>query len=220
MHSYMVNIDDNNFFTHWMIRYFCCWTIIKFSNYFQILGVWGLKKNFALLELLEQIDCSKDMSSSEESNRNDSETTTRCDEDDMHVAELFCTTCMTNLCNTCAEVTHKAKTLSQHSLVPLSEKPKIKPPCQLHHSHVLEFACLEDSCRDNPLMCYICKDYGSHKGHKHVLIELEADTIRKSISNAVKHVKTFSGEVSEFVKKLARTTQAIEGDILFWINRL
>lgn len=180
--------------------------------YFVSLGVWGLKKNFALLELLEQIQSSKDVSANEEaSNQKDSEPVIRCDEDELHVAELFCTTCMTNLCSMCAETTHKSKTLSQHSLVPLSEKPKINPPCKLHHSHVLEFACLEDTCRDNPLMCYICKDYGAHKGHKHVLIELEADTIRKSISNAVQHVKTFSGEVSEFVRKLTRTTEAIEG---------
>ena len=180
--------------------------------FFFLSGIWGLKKNFALLELLEQIESSKDVSSIEEpNNQNESEPLTKCDEDELHVAELFCTTCMTNLCSTCAKATHKPKTLSQHPLVPLSEKPKIIPPCQLHHSHVLEFACLEDGCRNSPLMCYICKDYGAHKGHKHVLIELEADTIRKSISNAVQHVKTFSGEVSEFVKKLARTTEAIEG---------
>ncbi|XP_066916364.1 E3 ubiquitin-protein ligase TRIM23-like [Clytia hemisphaerica] len=178
-------------------------------------GVWGLKKNFALLELLEQIECSKTILPNDESNKEDISNLTKCDEDESHVAQLFCTTCLTNLCRTCAEMIHKSKTLSQHSIVPISEKTKINPPCQLHRSHVLEFACLEESCRDNPLMCYTCKDYGAHKGHKHVLIELEADTIRKSISNAVLHVKTFSGEVSEFVKKLVRITESIEGGIVF-----
>lgn len=184
---------------------------IKAYNVFAFLGVWGLKKNFALLELLEQIECSKTILPNDESNKEDISNLTKCDEDESHVAELFCTTCLTNLCRTCAEMIHKSKTLSQHSIVPISEKTKINPPCQLHRSHVLEFACLEESCRDNPLMCYTCKDYGAHKGHKHVLIELEADTIRKSISNAVLHVKTFSGEVSEFVKKLVRITESIEG---------
>lgn len=173
-------------------------------------GIWGLKKNFALLELLERIECSETTASPELMKEEDNNIT-KCDEDESHIASLFCTVCMTNLCESCTKETHKSKTLAQHCLVPLSEKPKINPPCRLHHSHVLEFACLEESCRENPLMCYICKDYGNHKGHKHVLIELEADTIRNSISNAVQHVKAFSGEVSEFVKKLARTTEAIEG---------
>ena len=32
--------------------------------------------------------------------------------------------------------------------------------------HFIEFACVEDECRSNPLMCYICKDYGRHVQHK------------------------------------------------------
>ena len=63
-------------------------------------------------------------------------------------------------------------------------------------------------------MCYICKDYGKHKTHKHVLIESEADNIRKSIVNAVQHTQTFSGEVGEFAKKLADITEKIEGELV------
>ena len=135
----------------------------------------------------------------------------KCDKDESHHAEVYCTTCFTNFCQQCASKTHKSKTLSKHKQIPISEWPKVNRPCLLHPSHVLEFACLEDMCREQPLMCYICTDYGKHKGHKHVLIENEAENIRKSIINAVQHVNVFSGEVTEFGRKLIEITEKIEG---------
>lgn len=175
-------------------------------------GIWGLKKNFALIELLEKLNLNvckstlKDVSSSSSPQH-----VVQCDEDDRHPADVYCTVCHTSLCQSCANHTHSSKTLSKHRKIPISERPKVNPACVLHPSHVLEFVCLEDTCRETPLMCYICKDYGGHKGHKHVLIQAEAESIRKSILNAVKHVKTFSGEVNEFAKKLAEITGKIEG---------
>ena len=168
------------------------------------------------MELLERLDQNKETSSFPEFTIDDKNQFVRCEEDESHEALIYCTVCLTNLCKKCAKSTHLSKTLSTHKHVSLSEKPKINPQCQLHPSHVLEFACLEDLCRDNPLMCYICKDYGMHKGHKHVLIESEAETIRKSIMNAVQHVQTFSNEVAEFGRKLAEITEKIEGkDMVF-----
>ena len=38
-------------------------------------------------------------------------------------------------------------------------------------------------------MCYICKDYGRHKGHAHNLLELEAEQWRTTVQNAVKHLR-------------------------------
>ena len=169
-----------------------------------------MKKNFALLELLEKLEQEKhdDITNNQSPNI---KSTIKCDEDETHQAEIYCTVCLTNLCKTCAKEIHLSKTLSLHKHVPLSEKPKLNPPCVLHPSHALEFSCLEDICREDPLMCYICKDYGKHKSHKHVLIQSEADNIRKSIANAVQHKQTFSGEVSEFARKLAEITEKIEG---------
>ena len=60
-------------------------------------------------------------------------------------------------------------------------------------------------------MCYICKDYANHIGHKHVLIQSEAENIRQSIGNAVQHVRAFASEVKEFTKKLAEISDKIEG---------
>ncbi|XP_065657634.1 E3 ubiquitin-protein ligase TRIM23 [Hydra vulgaris] len=174
-------------------------------------GIWGLKKNFALLELLERLEQLKESKALTEFV--DEACVTKCDEDDRHQADLFCTVCLTNLCNFCAKETHKSRTLLLHKKIPISEKPRINPPCSLHCAHILEFACLEESCRESPLMCYICKDYGIHKGHKHVLIEDEAENIRKSIQNALQHVKTFSAEVTAFSRKLAEISEKIEGGV-------
>jgi len=91
-----------------------------------------------------------------------------CDENENHIAVLYCTVCCTNLCFYCSEQTHSTRTLAKHRRVPISEKPQERPRCPLHPSHVAEFTCLQDSCHQPspPLMCFVCKDYGTHKNHK------------------------------------------------------
>ncbi len=78
-----------------------------------------------------------------------------CEED--RKAVLYCTVCGTHLCELCAEQTHATRTLAKHRRIPLSEKPREKPVCPYHTSHVMEFTCLEAECSASPLMCYICK---------------------------------------------------------------
>lgn len=91
-----------------------------------------------------------------------------CDENANHIAVLYCTVCCTNLCSYCSEQTHNTRTLTKHRRVPLSEKPQERPRCSMHQSHIAEFTCLEESCsKPSPLfMCFVCKDYGTHKNHK------------------------------------------------------
>lgn len=91
-----------------------------------------------------------------------------CDENANHIAVLYCTVCCTNLCSYCSEQTHNTRTLTKHPRVPLSEKPQERPRCSVHQSHFAEFICLEESCsQPTPLfMCFVCKDYGTHKNHK------------------------------------------------------
>ena len=51
---------------------------------------------------------------------------------------------------------------------------------------------------------YICKDYGRHKGHQHNLLELEAEKMRVTMSNACTHLKKFMEEVSETSRRLGK----------------
>lgn len=92
----------------------------------------------------------------------------RCDENDNHVAVLYCTVCASHLCEPCSQSTHATRTLARHRRVPLSEKPRERPRCPAHSSHPAEFVCLQEECQSSSstIMCFICKDYGRHKNHK------------------------------------------------------
>ena len=141
-------------------------------------GVWELNKNFALMEMIERIQSqeSSDMLSSALLVDNERSLGVCCDEVEDHLAVVYCTVCGTHLCLDCSHATHNTRTLAKHKRIPLSEKPKEKPICS-YHGHVMEFTCLEPECSNSPLMCYICKDYGRHKGHNHNLLELEVISI-------------------------------------------
>ena len=172
-------------------------------------GVWGLKKNFALLELLERIQVSHEPLTTSESEGTDD--TVRCDENEDHKANIYCTVCQTNLCNICAKTIHSTKTLTKHRQIPISERPKERPKCAVHSTHVVEFTCLEEGCQDNSLMCFVCRDYGKHQGHKHTLLENEAENMRSSVTNVIQHVRTFTKEVEESAGRLSSVIEVIEG---------
>ncbi|XP_061179785.1 E3 ubiquitin-protein ligase TRIM23-like [Saccostrea echinata] len=179
-------------------------------------GVWGLKKNFALLELLEKLKYpvashTSKTTFSEESLAKERQFGIACDENELHTAIVFCVVCCTHLCVECSEQTHSTRTLTKHKRVPISEKPRENPKCAFHPMHLVEFACLEEECKNSPLMCYICKDYGRHVKHRHTLLETEAENVRRSITSAVIHIRSFGEEVAESARKLGQTIQQVEG---------
>eukprot|EP00795_Rhopilema_esculentum_P004767 gene4767-21072_t len=177
-------------------------------------GIWGLKKNFALLDLLERLQLERKEHETSHDDDEEAKEKIRCDENEKHLASIYCLVCSTHLCEECSKNTHSTKTLSKHKRVPLCEKPKGNPPCPFHPSHVLEFTCLEEGCRETPLMCYICKDYGRHQGHKHSLLETEAERVRSSVQSAIKHVKKFYNEVSDYTRRLVKVINEIEGSVI------
>lgn len=181
-------------------------------------GVWGLKKNFALLELLEKLQFTSQNATNlniftQQSLEKEKELDIPCDENELHTAVLYCMTCSTHLCVECAELTHSTRTLARHKRVPLSEKPKENPKCPYHPMHLVEFVCLEEDCKNNPLMCYICKDYGRHGKHRHSLLDSEAENVRTSITNAVQQIKSFGEEVADSARKFGVIIQQIEGGV-------
>ncbi|BFY99159.1 hypothetical protein BsWGS_02198 [Bradybaena similaris] len=179
-------------------------------------GVWGLKKNFALLELLEKLQfppLSPSHSIPDAVVAREQSLSISCDENELHIAVVFCIVCSTHLCVDCSEHTHSTRTLARHKRVPISEKPRENPKCVYHPMHLVEFACLEDECKSSPLMCYICKDYGRHMKHKHSLLESEAENVRTSIKSAVQHIRSFAEEVADSARKLGGVIQQIEGGV-------
>uniref|UniRef100_A0A5F8GN88 RING-type E3 ubiquitin transferase n=1 Tax=Monodelphis domestica TaxID=13616 RepID=A0A5F8GN88_MONDO len=176
-------------------------------------GVWGLKKNFALLELLERLQNGPfgQYGTTEEAVGLAGESIVRCDEDETHVASMYCTVCGTHLCAECSQHTHSTKTLAKHRRVPLADKPHEKTMCSQHQVHAIEFVCLEEACQSSPLMCCVCKEYGKHQGHKHSVLEPEADQIRASILDMAHCIRTFTEEISDYSRKLVAIVQHIEG---------
>ncbi|CAB3404141.1 unnamed protein product [Caenorhabditis bovis] len=165
----------------------------------------NLKKNFALLELLEKIADGTLFERSvldEEHDRyaKEKKLNVKCDEEPNHIAVLYCTVCDSNLCERCSDVTHSTNVLSKHKRVPLGEKPPMSVHCKLHSSYVVEFVCKEDSCdNESPLMCLMCRDYGRHKGHKHVLVEKEAEELRE--------------KMREYLEELTQKAEIVNGTL-------
>jgi len=176
-------------------------------------GVWELKKNFALIELIERVQSQENVNSfSSAFFDKERELAVPCDEVDEHSAVLYCMVCGTHLCQPCSEQTHSTRTLAKHKRIPLSEKPREKPVCPYHTSHVMEFTCLQTECASSPLMCYICKDYGRHKGHQHNLLELEAENVRAGMTTAVQKMKKFMEEMSDTNRTLEKVLAEIKGN--------
>ncbi|XP_016920650.1 E3 ubiquitin-protein ligase TRIM23 isoform X1 [Apis cerana] len=172
-------------------------------------NIYNLKKNFALIELLERLE----QSNSEKLlllERERLQSSQSCDEDEAHTAVLYCTICMTHLCENCDSIIHSSKTLSKHKRVPLSEKPKDKPKCPVHTTHVAEFTCTQEGCH-NSLMCYLCKDYGRHSTHKLALVEVEAENIRKSIITALQKMTQFMESMRDTANRIETVIQELEG---------
>ncbi|CAJ0605473.1 unnamed protein product [Cylicocyclus nassatus] len=156
--------------------------------------VRNLKKNFALLELIEKIQQSRQGGQTVDRYARDRLLGIECDEDPCHTAVLFCTVCESHLCEKCADTSHDTNVLSKHRRIPLSEKPASTANCRIHNSYPIEFVCKESGCSDkNGLMCIFCRDYGLHKGHAHVLIERETDELREKLQESISEVaKTLS----------------------------
>lgn len=180
-------------------------------------GVWGLKKNFALLELLERLEANSESGLEERTSRQKKSHSRMsgmpCDEDENHEATVFCTVCNTHLCDACAVATHSTKTLARHKQVPLSEKSKEKTTCSQHPPHIVEYACMEKECVGDLLMCFVCKDYGRHQGHKHTPLGKAAEDTRATLTEAVLCTRPLLDKISDAVRKLKETIQHIEGSV-------
>ncbi|XP_076237677.1 E3 ubiquitin-protein ligase TRIM23 isoform X2 [Calliopsis andreniformis] len=170
-------------------------------------NICSLKKNFALIGLLERLEqYHSDKTLVLERERFQSNQS--CDEDEAHTAVLYCTICTTHLCENCDNTIHSSKTLSKHKRVPLSEKPKDKPKCPVHTTHVAEFTCTQEECH-NVLMCSLCKDYGSHNTHKLALVEVEAENIRKSVVTALQKMTQFMESMKDTAHRIEQESTAI-----------
>ncbi|EYC14082.1 hypothetical protein Y032_0042g705 [Ancylostoma ceylanicum] len=164
-----------------------------------------LKKNFALLELIERIQQSRSGGETVDRYARDRLLGIDCDEDPCHTAVLFCTVCESHLCERCADSSHDTNVLSKHRRIPLSQKPASTGNCRIHNSYPIEFVCKEETCSNrNGLMCTFCRDYGLHKGHAHVLIERETDELREKLQESISEVTKTLAKVETLKRRLQK----------------
>ncbi|GMS83902.1 hypothetical protein PENTCL1PPCAC_6077, partial [Pristionchus entomophagus] len=172
----------------------------------------SLKKNFALLEVLERL-ASKKREDGEEGDRfaNDRLLGVECDEDSRHVAVLYCTVCDSSLCERCSEASHSSSNvLSRHRRVPLSEKPKPAPTCSQHSTYKLEFVCIESDCdAKSRLMCLLCRDYGDHKDHMHAFLDKEAEELRTTVEKALEDLRRAETGLDSWLNSVQNTVMSL-----------
>ncbi|KIH60769.1 b-box zinc finger [Ancylostoma duodenale] len=163
-----------------------------------------LKKNFALLELIEKIQQSRSGEEAIDRYARDRLLGIDCDEDPCHTAVLFCTVCESHLCERCADSSHDTNVLSKHRRIPLSQKPASTGNCRIHNSYPIEFVC---------------------KGHAHVLIERETDELRERLQESISEVAKTLAKVEALKRRLQKAAAELSsrergpfGDALTQVN--
>jgi len=64
-----------------------------------------------------------------------------------------------------------------------------------------------------PMMCYLCRDFSSHKGHKFNLLSHEAESIKGLLTNCLSIINNFSDDVTNYIRRLNACMQLIEGTL-------
>ena len=131
-------------------------------------GVVGLKKNFALLEVL------KALANPEPSRA----TQSKCPECDSS-SQTFCAQCPGTpaLCFSCFSALHTTPKRKTHILSQLTERQAL---ICLEHNEECKLYCLTD----NVLVCLICAQFGVHKGHSIDPIATAAKILRSRVREA------------------------------------
>ena len=95
-----------------------------------------------------------------------------CEDYSPQRATLSCNECTFMYCGTCFDACHPSKgPLADHSIGPPVARPvkrkETSLQCQQHTDEKLALYCVD--CKMP--VCYLCKEYGKHKGHKVELLE-------------------------------------------------
>uniref|UniRef100_A0A914W2Z1 RING-type E3 ubiquitin transferase n=1 Tax=Plectus sambesii TaxID=2011161 RepID=A0A914W2Z1_9BILA len=189
-------------------------------------GGCGLNKNFALVELIENVHANQsgEAQQSESGEVAEAEGTASvvdvysrerllgipCDEDASHIAVVYCVVCESQLCSQCSDETHKTKVLHKHRRVPLSEKPHPRQKCPFHSAYALEFVCQETDCGNSDrLMCLLCRDYGRHQNHRHSLLETEAAQLREQMVDGLTEFRRFTADLLDWGGRVGRAVTGL-----------
>ncbi|XP_073248422.1 E3 ubiquitin-protein ligase TRIM9-like [Porites lutea] len=128
-----------------------------------------------------------------------------CEDYSPQRATLSCNECTFMYCGTCFDACHPSKgPLADHSIGPPVARPvkrkETSLQCQQHTDEKLALYCVD--CKMP--VCYLCKEYGKHKGHK---VELLEPIFRNSKEELARLLGTLTRKNYQVQKSL----QSLEG---------
>ncbi|KAI5620111.1 E3 ubiquitin-protein ligase TRIM23 isoform X1, partial [Silurus asotus] len=176
-------------------------------------GVWGLKKNFALLELLERLQngASNQSGMSEEALREMGECIIRCDDDDDDDVDEEC--CVLQCIIRCDDDGDDEECCVLQCIIRCDDDDDDDEECCVLQCIIIR--CDDDDNDDVDEECCvlqcIIRRVGRRVGSRHAVLESEANQIRASILDMAHCIRTFTEEVSEYSRKLVGIVQQIEG---------
>jgi hypothetical protein len=165
-------------------------------------GVAGLKRNFALLELIALRVQSPLSPASTASARPTASPASRCIECEGE-ATIGCSKCEATFCDGCYKSAHKLKALASHVALPLAEYQRSLqaaaapaaaassiPRCP-EHDEPLKLFC----CTDKVPICLLCREFGAHKGHEVQLVETVVAGLRRDLEAGVAALERWTADL-------------------------
>ena len=122
-------------------------------------------------------------------------------------ATLWCAKCDSFLCDECAGIIHSI--LPSHATVSANARPPPDVMCRHHTNQVVSLLCCEESCADDPLICFVCDSkHGSHEGHATETLEVgqerRKDEIRSLHDQLVRGMAAAENSSCETLSALTR----------------
>eukprot|EP00475_Leptophrys_vorax_P009630 TRINITY_DN16375_c0_g1_i1.p1 TRINITY_DN16375_c0_g1~~TRINITY_DN16375_c0_g1_i1.p1 ORF type:complete len:436 (-),score=76.57 TRINITY_DN16375_c0_g1_i1:31-1338(-) len=123
-----------------------------------------------------------------------------CEQDD--AADGHCLTCTADICANCWTQTHSSKLFQKHQKVSVGEARKRARRSASHkcvtHSERNSLYCLSCKC----MICVICRDFGSHKGHTVDTVSSIGENYRTVLEGKMRRLKKSLDSIALLQMKL------------------
>ncbi|KAH3765053.1 hypothetical protein Pelo_3098 [Pelomyxa schiedti] len=161
-----------------------------------------------LLQLLQDLGCplpkeNEGVLGGDVATHTDPVAVTMCAECLEKKAVVWCEKDEVALCEECNSALHSSRVTKLHVRVAIEKRPPSsattlwrEPKCKLHPGKDLDIWCTQD----RRLCCYLCKDFGSHKGHSVLFRDDACLAVKQELLDASCVNKTLSGSAESQVQ--------------------
>jgi hypothetical protein len=135
-----------------------------------------------------------------------------CSEECGKNTSAYCPTCPDSppICEGCFKITHGTKAKSSHQLKPIVQRVNATfAKCPDHHEY-LKLFCYDDEVT----CCFLCANYGAHKGHKTALCNEAARDLRTQVAPLLKDATQQLASASLKLQKTRHQEQQERIDVI------